>query len=326
MTQESISTKKRPGFFVRFIIALTKTTLTLILLAGLSVAGWFGFKELRRSFDVVSGRVDDHAEQLYRLQIQADGQADELAAMQPILTSQDEDLEALQTALDALIVQQDGDVAVVTEQINSLFASTQGISGTVAMLGDGQTALQQDVIAHSSELDTLGGELDGMSGELTAVKTNEAALSESVAAFEAELAAADPANLRQAVLIFRVWEMVTRAQMRLAEQNLGLAAADVDAALLMLPDLLAGSSEETAVSLQTLELRLQMAADNLPGNAETAVNDLNIVWQELDTILASLLGLEPNTASQIPDATLPPTPSATPDVTPEATPSPTPTS
>lgn len=320
MTQESIATKKRPGFLKRFFIALTKTTFMFILLAGLSVAGWFGFMELRRSFDVVSGRVDDHAEQLYRLQIQVDGQADELAAMQPILTNQDEDLEALQTALDALIVQQDGDVAAATEQINSLFSSTEGISVTVSVLADGQTALQQDVIAHSSELDTLGGELDGMRGELTAVKTNETILSESVAAFEAELTAAGPANLRQAVLVFRLWEMVTRAQMRLAEQNLGLAAADVDTALLILPDLMAGSSEETAVSLQTIESRLQMAAGNLPNNAETAVNDLNIVWQELDTILASLLGLEQNSANDIievtPDAMLTPTPEATPSPTP----------
>jgi hypothetical protein len=284
--------QQQRGRFGRFLRALLKTLLALIVIAALVVAGWFVFQELRRSFDLVSGRMDRQSEQFTDLQGDLQAQVDQLKALQLSVANQEENLAKLQTDLSDNVSRQDEVLDALTNQIDELSTAAQTITQTTARLNDGQSALQQDVIGLGSDQDAQGGEFDNLQGEFKALQTNEAALADTVAAFEAELTLADPAGLRQAVLVFRLWELVTRARLRLAENNFGLAAADVQLGLAAIPDLLAGSSEEMAEPLQQVEQRLLMAADNLPDAPITAVNDLDIAWQELDVILNAILGLE----------------------------------
>lgn len=300
MTEEQInvtqSGQQKPGFFRRFLKALVKTVLALVIIAALAAAGWFIYQELTRSFDVVSGRVDRQAEKTSSLQEQLDAQAQQLDAFRSTVSGLDENLAGNLAELQVVVgdnkFQQDENLAGLTDQVAGLTTGAQSMSESIALLSEGQAVLQQDVIGLSSDLDAQGGEFDKLLGEFKVVQENESALADNVAAFEAELALAEPVALRQAVLVFRLWEMVTRARLRLVEHNLGLAADDVQLALAALSIVKAGSPEEMIEPLQQVEERLLMAADNLPDTPATAANDLDIAWQDLDAILSAILGIE----------------------------------
>lgn len=299
MTQEQMNVTQsgqQPGFFRRFLKALVRTVLALAIIAALAVAGWFIFQELRRSFDNVSGRMDRQAEQFASLQDQLDTQADQLKSVQLAVTDLDENLagniDELQTSVSDSNDEQSEMLVTLTNQVAGLTGDAQTMNQSISRLSDGQSVLQQDVIGLSSDLDAQGGEFDNLSGEFKALQSSEAALADNVAAFEAELTMADPAGLRQAVLVFRLWEIVSRARLRLVEHNLGLAGDDVQLGLAALPVLLADSPESMVEPLQQIEQRLLMATDNLPDAPATAANDLDIAWQELDDMLNAILGIE----------------------------------
>ncbi len=300
MTEEQInvtqSGQQKPGFFRRFLKALVKTVLALVIIAALAAAGWFIYEELTRSFDVVSGRVDRQVEQASSLQEQLDAQAEQLEAVRSTVSGLDEGLAGNLAELQVVVgdnkSQQDENLAGLTDQVAGLTTGAQSMNESIALLSEGQAVLQQDVIGLSSDLDAQGGEFDKLLGEFKVVQENESALTDNVAAFEAELTLADPAALRQAVLVFRLWEMVARARLRLVEHNLGLAADDVQLSLAALSVVKAGSPEEMIEPLQQVEERLLMAADNLPDTPATAANDLDIAWQDLDAILSAILGIE----------------------------------
>ena len=157
-------------------------------------------------------------------------------------------------------------------------------------------------------------------------------------------------EMTQTLMLFRAWELVARARLRLLENNPGLAQTDVTKAddmlqliILILPE----DSPETD-SLQTVQTRLALAADNLDLDAELAGTDLETAWDELDKILATRLQpivdglaidldaetpqpLESVTETQqtpTPEPTALTTPEVTPtlEVTPTPEPSPTPSS
>ncbi len=270
--------------------------LALVIIAALAAAGWFIYQELTRSFDVVSGRVDRQAEQTAGLQEQLDAQADQLDAVRTTVSGLDEGLAGNLAELQIVVgdnkSQQDENFSTLTDQVAGLTTGAESMNESIVLLSEGQAVLQQDVIGLSSDLDAQGGEFDKLLGEFKLLQENESTLADSVAAFEAELTLADPAALRQAVLVFRLWEMVTRARLRLVEHNLGLAADDVQLGLAALSIVKAGSPEEMIEPLQQVEERLMMAADNLPDTPETAANDLDIAWQKLDAILNTILGIE----------------------------------
>lgn len=306
MTEDSPNnaqiSSQRPGRLGRFLRALFKTLLILIFLAalvGLASAGWWGYSDLQRSRVMASGRIDSQAEQLkqlteqlLQLEEQLTEQDKRVGAMRESGTGQDEYLAGLEADLGDSLAHQDEMLADVTIQISGMISETQAMTQNIDLLNEGQIVLQQDLIKHGSELDTLGGELDGVAGELTTLQANGDSLAEELALFEAQLTEADPGALRQAVGVFRVWELVTRARLRLAEQNSGLALADVELAQAALSDLLAFAPEPLVQPLQQVERRLLLAAGNLPDVPELAVNDLDTAWQELDGVLTIIMGGE----------------------------------
>ena len=298
MTEEQIngSQSQQPGFIRRFLRALFKTLLALVIIAALAVAGWFIFQELSRSFDGVNGRMDRQAEQFTSLQNKLETQADQLQAVQTTVAGLDENLagnlDDLQVVVSDNKAHQDEMLSALTNEVDGLTTDTETMAQTISALNDGQAALQQDVIGLSSDLDAQGGEFDILLADFKAMQTSEAALAENVAAFEAELTSADPAGLRRAVLVFRLWEFVTRARLRLVEHNLGLAGDDVQSALAALAILQADSPEGMVEPLQQIEERLLMVAENLPDAPVTAANDLDVAWQGLDSLLTAVLGLD----------------------------------
>jgi chromosome segregation ATPase len=305
MTQEQSSpdqTQQQSGSVRGFLRALVRTVLTLAIIAGVIAAGWFLFQELQRSFGAVNGRMDSQAEQVAALQSQLNAQAGQLQDVRATVGGLDDNLAGNLQTLQQEVAQNKSDQEVALaglsaqfdglgEEVDGLAAGADEMAGSLATLGEGQSALQQDLITLNSDMDAQGGEFDALLAEFEAVQTNERALADQVAAFEVQLNTADPAGLRQSVAIFRIWQMVARARLRLAEHNLGLAAEDVQLAQAAAALLLEDAPQPLAEQLQPVNERLQMAADNLPDEPVTAANDLDIAWQELDGILEVVLGI-----------------------------------
>jgi hypothetical protein len=101
----------------------------------------------------------------------------------------------------------------------------------------------------------------------------------------------DVEALRQTLALFRVWELVARARLRLLEDNPGLALADVQAAQAAVETILETAVEETVASLTPVQQRLDLAAASLPDDPLTAGRDLETAWESLDVYLGELLGL-----------------------------------
>ena len=291
-TSVSQPEKEGPGFFGRLLRALVKVFLVIVIIVGLVAAGWLLFTELQRSFGVVNRRIDRQAEQLIRIKGEVDGMASQdderlaqIATLEENATELDGQLAAIQAGLADDLARQVELLDALELRVDDLLATTEVMTGNIAFLGNGVAILQGDITGVYSQIDGIGGEVDGLSNDMATLQENEAA-------FADELEAADVAGLRRAVLTFRLWELVTRARLRLAEGNYGLASSDMELALLALTDLKANSPEQTADALEQAEFRLRLAADGIEEDPETALSDLDIAWGELDQILITTLGIE----------------------------------
>lgn len=365
-------TQARPSWLTRFgrflgrlLLAFLQIVVFFGILAALGAAGYFGYRELTRSFDSVHARIDANAERAATLQAELQGldetsreQGQALVLLQSSSDSFSARLERLDENLTADFARQDELLTLLETQLEE--ASDQ-MSGQADMLVSVQTnfsALQSDLNRVGGDIDGLGGQLDQLQTDVTAVstqvdgfernvnqlETNIGGLSTQVLTLQ-ETKATTPTlafgsegengSLIRVLSLFRTWELVGRARLRLLENNFGLAQADVAAALANVALLLTVSEGETAVMLTQVQQRLTLANASLPADAATASRDLDNAWNELDLILTKLLMVAGPTeaATATPaneetqgDAT--PTPAAdAPTPTPEAdvaTPTPTP--
>ena len=125
--------------------------------------------------------------------------------------------------------------------------------------------------------------------------------SDDLTAFGETLTTADLVALRQTIYLFRVWEMVARARLRLLENNAGLAGADVARSQEAVAALIAAGDFADADGLAQLAQRLDLAAAGLPNSPAAAAADLELAWESIDQLLAALLGISLPT----PDAAAP---------------------
>ena len=98
------------------------------------------------------------------------------------------------------------------------------------------------------------------------------------------------AGWRRAVALFRAWEMIGRARLRLLENNLGLAATDIELAIVALDDLIEGESDQPSEDLIPIRERLVLAGVSLPDQPAATARDLETAWEALDAIVAEAVG------------------------------------
>ncbi|MCP4359270.1 MAG: hypothetical protein GY796_14755 [Chloroflexi bacterium] len=305
-------------FLGRFLKALIKLLFVLVIIVGVGYISYLVVQELQRSFNVVSGRVDYNLEQVMGLghdigdleqTVVAENAAQDvrLAELETYLdTTLAEDL----TRQDEMLTQQEAMLAAMTLQLNGLMTDTASMDGRITALNDGVVALQRDINDNNGRLDDLGGELDTISNNNNTLSTQVTGLQTSID----ELPLQDIEQMRTVVTLFRVWEMVTRARLRLLENNVGLATVDTTQALAALEAITTAenTNPDLLPNLALVQARMTLANANLPDNPAQAALDLESVWAELDVTLAELLGLElvetavPST-DQTPEPTVTPT-------------------
>jgi hypothetical protein len=104
-----------------------------------------------------------------------------------------------------------------------------------------------------------------------------------VAALEADLADTEsPAQqLGRRLEMIRALETLTRARLWLNQDNLGLAADDMQEASDILDQVAADAPDQEAAVLDTITDRLGLAIANLPDSPVVASDDLEIAWRQL---------------------------------------------
>lgn len=285
---------EKPTFWSRLVKAITwslanaiRLLILIILISVVVLAVWAGLQELDRSLNSIATRVNINQHNLEAVRNDVDNLSAARQEARLRLDEAEAQLATVQRQLTAL--QEESDrrlemIASLEERLDAAMAANEAQDEELAAVGDALAALQQDINDNSGQIDQIGGQLD-------AFQTQLADLNEEVMISQALFTAPDQemAELRQAVALFHIWELLSRAQLRLMEGNLGLAAADVQVALAAVDLFAAAAPAELAQPLSVIQARLTLAADNLPDNPSAAASDLAIAWETLDPLLADLL-------------------------------------
>ena len=316
----STATTSRPGFFGRLgraFVALLKLVLFLAVLVGIVAAAWFGLKELRRSFDSVSIRNDLNARRIEELRadvsdltLERTEQDRQLNSLEEEVSGLDAEVAAMTEQLTADLNRQQDVLSALETQLTDLTASGSTTAEEVESLSAGVIALQGDVNDNTEAVDELGGNVDELGMNVTTLDADFGSLETEVMGASGEAMTA-VSEMGQTLTLFRAWEMVYRARLRLLEQNVGLARQDVALAQALLGMLVENSDDASSTTLGAVQQRLDLAATGLLSDPDTAVRDLESAWEMLDIILSDLLG--------VPEIVLPETAVITPTITITAT-------
>jgi len=323
----------RPSFGYRLLLALVKTILAGIILIVLVVGGYYFVRELRRSFDSVSTRVEINRRDLDALRSQVDTvmvespeRRNEIEALQTTVADLDDRLQSLQTDLADDLDRQQQMLTTLEENVAKAAADGQTATEDTAALGTALVALQGDFNETNGRVDALGGEIDGLRADNGSLNDSIEVLSRSV--ISATEKASNVIDMKQTLVLFHIWELVARARLRLVEDNVGLATEDLERALRAVDIVVANEPGESEEGLRVLQTRLALARASLPANPLLAAGDLESVWDELDRIVTArvlpelLVVIETATAAPsieeaAPEAALEPAATPAPETTPE---------
>lgn len=326
----STGDNSRPGFWRRLgraFVGLLKFLFFAALVAAIAAGAWIGYRELQRALQEADDLAERNARELAVLRSDVDNLLADTSEEEAIAALEQE-IQALQSRVDDLdaevgeeLAQRSAALATLQEELDGLNSQSATRQAELETLQRGVAGLQEDVNTNAAAVDGLGGDVD----ELTA---DVSTLSEMFAQVQED--AGELAEMQRAVTLFRVWELIARARLRLLQGNGGLAVADLTAAQSTL-SALAAEEGATAVALAPLRQRLALALENLPGDPAAAARDLETAWELLDEEIAILtrgpvagpqLLVTPaltETGTITATATITATPALTPTMTPSAT-------
>jgi len=323
---------RRIGRSILWILTTALITFILIVVIGALIWGAFlGVEELRRSFGAIAARNTINEQRIALLRSDVDNLMADSRRVNS-LQSEVSDLEARLAQLRQTLAdlrQQQEMLAMLEENTAMALNASETLAQDTAALSTALGTLQGDITGSSQRIDELGGELDQLRTEVSALDSGFTDLQVAAAARDED----ELTETRQVLTLFRVWELISRARLRLLEDNYGLARADTEQALRTMDLLLAAAPEEVE-TWRRIQTRLELALATLPADPATAAGDLESAWDVLDELLTAMLLPELETAGSLPEgtvdsaaveeATVEPTPTeATP--TPAATSPPTPT-
>ncbi len=220
---------------------LLRVLFVLVIGVGLGLAVYFGAPALYRR---------------YIEPVQVNTQR--LAELESQMAAYQQETRADRAALDARLAEIEGQLAQQTEAL---------------------AGLQSDVNLHRSRLSSLAG----LPGRLASLETEAEDLAARLAALEADLADTESPTqqLARRLEMIRALETLTRARLWLNQDNLGLAADDMEEAMDILRQIAADAPDQEVAVLNTIIDRLGLAVGNLPDSPVVASDDLEIAWREL---------------------------------------------
>ncbi len=331
MTTES-SPPGGPSFGRRLLLAfgkLAKFTLRLIFVvvigvllgAGIYWAASYGIAVINRQ---VFQPIQNHTRQLDDLESRY---AQDYSRLNEQTQALQEQTQALQEQIDALEHQDD----LTSEALDALQTR---LTSSEALMGEVRTTLdtaQESLGALEDQQTAFGPDLTKLQTALKKLETTVGDLTEATALIISDVAAlgitvkdeAPLIGVRTDVQLLKAMELLTRARLELAQDNLGAAATEAQEARGVLLALNAAVPAEQQSALEAIVQRLDLGLANLPNAPRLAQGDFEIAWQLLrqglptvtqptTATLLSPLATPPITATETLTAPLPVTPTATP--------------
>jgi len=242
-----------------------------------------------------------------------------------------EQTQTLQEQIDAL--ERQGDAT--SEAVDALQSR---LTTSEALLGEVQTALdaaQESLDALDDQQATFGPELAKLQTTLKGLETTMGDLTEATAFIISDVEAlgvsvkdeAPLIGVRTDVQLLKAMELLTRARLELAQDNLGAAATEAQEARGVLLALSATVRVEQQSALEAIVQRLDLGLANLPNAPRLAADDFEIAWQLLKQGLPAVTQSTTTTSLSplaTPTITTTETLTATVPVTPTVTPTPRP--
>lgn len=269
----------------RAFIAILALATFLLILGAVGAAAYFGFIEFQR----VQARMNSNDSSVALLRSDVNDLMTDSPSQQEVerLRNTIADLEAelaqLQGDLSSDIDRQQEVLNTLSESVGDSGTQFSTLESNINTLNEALIAIQGDIIENGTRIDSLGGEVDNVQTAVTDLGTEMIAMEEEAMSMIEEIGNQD--SLQETLALFRVWELITRARLRLLEDNIGLAANDIEEAIqtvdaLLLLDTLQTDPEQ----LETVQARLALAFVNLENRPELAASDLESAWDELDGI------------------------------------------
>lgn len=310
----TVAVPGRTSFLFRFLRALLRAFLFLVLLIAVLSGAWFGFRELNRSFASVNTGNEANTQRIDLLRSEVDGlladvpaQEGQIVALQTAVAQTNVQTSQQQATLQADLAHQAELLASLELQLGQLVSDTGRIQTDL-------TTLQTDT---ANNLQQLG---DQVSQNQTNLEETANQLREEIA-----LPAGQIERIQIAISLFRVWEQVARARLQLSENNPGLARLDVEQAFATMTALSVAQTGNLTHALEQIRQRLALVLVDLPDDPVTAGRDLDTAWEAIDSLLQTLIGGPAATPPPAGSLTITPPPTETPTPTPTLSPTPIPT-
>ncbi len=291
----------RPSFLRRLWFYIVVSLKILLVLAIIGGAGWFIYEQLTRSFTNIERRMEQQDElaaqrldlvrsDVDNMMVEQDSQDSQLSQMEEEIDVVDEELAIIAAQLSTDLSRQEALLTILEGYVEDVKADAEATDQNIDALNAGIVALQGDVNENIAAVDELGGDVDALDGSVGVLDDEFVGL-EDMVMDEMAVNAASVSELAESLMLFRAWEMVYRARLRLLENNVGSAQIDISVAQATLAGLVESSTGGTAETLGVVQTRLELAALSLPSDPDTAVRDLESAWVTIDNILSALLGL-----------------------------------
>lgn len=312
-------------------VVITTFVALLVLAVILAIAGggFLGYSELQRSLNSINTQVNANRQNLEALGDLVDSefsasspqeQQRQLTALQNEVATLEADLSRQEAAAQAEQQAQGEQLAALQEALATAVAHNQAADDA---LSQALIALQTDQNELISQVDQVGGNVDQLQADLT--KTSMMVAELDTAVNETFLT---PDELQRTLALFRAWQIIARARLHLLDDNAGLARSDVEEGLRTIDFLISTSADPTEeAALRVIQTRLALAFSNLTDQPQQAVNDLESAWDEMDSLLFTIVFPETNVEAVVNEEQVTATVAATAVVTPPvatatATPSP----
>jgi chromosome segregation ATPase len=178
------------------------------------------------------------------------------------LTEQGQQISALES-----------DLATQKERIAALEADIERTDELLTAQGETLGELQTTLDGTEETTGQLGGEVEVLYGELDTLRDEIADPNRVAATFERRL------------ILLQAWGEILKARLHLLEDNTGSARQALALARANLERVIALSSEPDVEALIAVRERLDAADTAIEGRPFVAMNELEIIWRDLDTFI-----------------------------------------
>jgi septal ring factor EnvC (AmiA/AmiB activator) len=169
----------------------------------------------------------------------------------------------------------ESDLAAQRERLAALEGDLGRMDELLTVQGETLSELQAALDRAEDTTGRLGDDVEALYGELDTLRAEMADPNRAIAAFERRL------------ILLQAWGEVLKARLHLLEDNPGNARQALALARANLEQVIALSPEPEAEALSAIQERLDAADTAIEERPFVALNELEIVWRDLDTFITS---------------------------------------